>query len=72
MFKAEIYKKGMLTAPDEVEIDILLYAVEKVQPEEENDDWESYLKWLPFAGIMLLLKDWLEGYKLSVKPMMKI
>ncbi|MCF7793842.1 MAG: hypothetical protein K9N09_04865 [Candidatus Cloacimonetes bacterium] len=72
MFKDEIYKKGMLQAPEDQEIDLLLYAAEKVQPEAENEAWEDYLKWLPFAELMLLIKDWMEGYKISVRPIMKI
>ena len=71
MFKNQISKKGMYEAPEDKEVDILLYAAQSIKKEEEIDILE-YMNWLPFLGFILLLKDTLTGYKLRIKPAIKI
>ncbi len=71
MFKDQIYKKGLHNAPEELEIDVLLYAAQNLPKEEEPELFE-FLSWLPFTGFLLLLRDYLQGYRLKLRPLVKI
>ncbi|MCK5051388.1 MAG: hypothetical protein KAS53_06610 [Candidatus Cloacimonetes bacterium] len=73
MFKDQILKKGMHKAPDELEIDILLYAAENIEIEEESEtELSDYLSWLPLAGTLLLMRDLLTGQKIRISPVIEI
>ena len=73
MFKDQILKKGIIKAPDDLEIDILLYAAENIENEETPEtDLSDYLNWLPFAGTLLLMKDLLSGQKIRISPVLEI
>jgi len=67
MLKDQISKKGLLSAPEELEIDILLYASQKMNKEEKTDLLEN-ISWLPFAGLFLILRDLFSGQKVSITP----
>ncbi len=62
----------MQKAPEKLETEILFYAAEMIEIQEESDTLEPFLNCLPFAGLILLLKDCLEGYRISLKPMVRI
>ena len=69
MFKDQLLKKGMHKAPDDLEIDILLYAAESIKKEEMPEtELSDYLGWLPFVGTLLLLRDLLSGQKIRISP----
>ncbi len=73
MFRDQILKKGMHKAPDELEIDILLYAAENIENEEEaKTELSDYLSWLPLAGTLLLIRDLLTGQKIRISPAIEI
>ena len=73
MFKDQILKKGMHKAPDNLEIDILLYAAENIENEKESEiEISDYLNWLPFAGTLLLMRDLLSGQKIRISPVIEI
>ena len=73
MFKDQILEKGMHKAPDDLEINILLYAAENIKNEEEPEtELSDYLSWLPFAGTLLLLRDILSGQKIRISPVLEI
>ncbi len=73
MFKDQILKKGMHKAPEELEIDILLYAAENIENEEiPESELSDYLSWLPFAGTLLLMRDLLSGQKIRISPVFEI
>lgn len=71
MPEKQIYKKGLLPAPDYLEIDILLYASQKIEIEDEAVI-EDYLNWLPLLGSLFLLRDFLKGYRFKLRPILKI
>ena len=71
MFKDQIYNKGLHKAPDDREIDVLLYAAQNIEKEEEQEI-EDYLSWLPIMGDLFLLRDYLQGYRLKWRPLVKI
>ena len=73
MFKKQIYIKGLYKAPEELEVKILLQAVEKMNLSEETDDsWLNYVNWIPFLGVFVLLKDLLTCKKLTIRPILTI
>ncbi|MDP8268726.1 MAG: hypothetical protein P9L97_08370 [Candidatus Tenebribacter davisii] len=73
MFKDQILKKGMHKAPDDLGIEILLYAAENIKNEEESgNEFTNYLSWLPFVGSLLLLRDLLSGQKIRISPVLEI
>ena len=73
MLENQIYKKALYQAPDELEVQILLQAAEKLNFSEEVDDgWLEYAGWIPFLGLFLLLKDLLVGQRFTISPMIKI
>ena len=73
MFKDQILKKGMYKAPEDLEIDILLYAAENIKNEEEIDiELSDYLSWLPCVGTLLLMRDLLSGQKIRISPVLEI
>ncbi|MDA3813101.1 MAG: hypothetical protein PF570_02490 [Candidatus Cloacimonetes bacterium] len=73
MFKDQILKKGMHKAPEELEIDILLYAAENIETEETKEiELSDYLSWLPCVGTLLLLRDFFSGEKIRISPVLKI
>jgi len=72
MFKDQILKKGMHKAPDDLEIDILLYAAENIENEEAETELIDYLSWLPLAGTLLLMRDLLTGQKVRISPVIEI
>ena len=73
MFKDQILKKGIHKAPDDLEINILLYAAENIKNEEEPEtELSDYLSWLPLAGTLLLLRDLLSGQKIMISPVLEI
>ena len=71
MLKNKIAEIGLHKAPENLEIQILLHASQKLNREEETDVFE-YISWLPFVGILLLLKDFITGEKLRIKPIIEI
>lgn len=70
MPETQIYQKGLLQAPENLEMDILLYACNKL--ETEDLEIESYLSRLPLVGSLFLLRDYLNGYRLELRPILKI
>ncbi|MEA2095422.1 MAG: hypothetical protein U9P73_01845 [Candidatus Cloacimonadota bacterium] len=73
MFKDQILKKGMYKAPDELEIDILLYAAENIKNEEMPEtELSDYLSWLPLAGTLLIIRDLITGQKIRINPVFEI
>ena len=73
MFKDQILKKGMHKAPEDLEIDILLYAAENIENEKMLEtELSDYLGWLPLAGTLLLLRDLLSGQKIRISPVLEI
>ena len=71
MLKGQILKKGLISAPEKLEIDALLYAAQELNKEEESDILEN-LSWLPFAGLFLILRDLITGQKFRIVPEFKI
>ena len=71
MLKNKIAEIGLHEAPENLEIQILLHASQKLNREEETDIFE-YISWLPFVGILLLLKDFITGEKFKIKPIIEI
>jgi len=71
MLKNKIAKTGLYEAPENLEIQILLHASDKLNREEETSVLD-YISWLPFVGIILLLKDIITGEKLRIKPIIEI
>ncbi|MDO9576913.1 MAG: hypothetical protein Q7J16_03430 [Candidatus Cloacimonadales bacterium] len=71
MFKDQIYKKGLHKAPEELEIDVLLYAAQNIEKQEEPD-LSSYFSWLPLAGFLFLLQDIFSGHKVRIRPELQI
>ena len=73
MFKDQILKKGIHKAPDDLEIDILLYAAENIENEKKPEtELSDYLSWLPFVGSLLLIRDLLSGKKIRISPVFEI
>jgi len=73
MFKDQISEKGMYKAPNDLEINILLYAAENIENEEKPEtELSDYLSWLPFVGTLLLMKDILSGQKIRISPVLEI
>ena len=73
MFKDQILEKGMHKAPDDLEIDILLYAAENIKNEEiPETELSDYLSWLPFVSTLLLMRDLLSGQKIRISPVLEI
>ena len=72
MFKDQIVKKGMHKAPEDLEIDILLYAAENIESEETETELSDYLSWLPCVGTLLLLRDLLSEQKIRINPVLEI
>ncbi len=73
MFRDQILTKGMHKAPDDLEINILLYAAENIKNENEPEaELSDYLSWLPFVGTLLLLRDLLSGQKVRISPVLEI
>ena len=72
MFRDQILKKGIHKAPEELEIDILLYAAENIENEEVETELIDYLSWLPLAGTLLLMRDLLTGQKIRISPVIEI
>lgn len=71
MPEKQIYQKGLLPAPEYLEIDILLYASQKMETEEEPVI-EDYLNWLPLLGWLFILSDYLKGYHFRFKPLIRV
>ncbi len=72
MFKDQILEKGMHKAPEDLEIDILLYAAENIESEETETELSDYLSWLPFVSTLLLMRDLLSGQKIRISPVLEI
>ena len=73
MFKDKILEKGMHKAPDDLEINILLYAAENIKNEEILEtELSDYLSWLPFVGTLLLIRDLITGQKIRISPVIEI
>ncbi|MBT3754697.1 MAG: hypothetical protein HOK80_09315 [Candidatus Cloacimonetes bacterium] len=73
MFKDQILKKGMQKAPDDLEIDVLLYAAENIEIENEPEtELSDYLSWLPGVSTLFLLRDLLSGQKIRINPIIEI
>jgi len=73
MFKDQILKNGIHKAPDELEVEILLYAAEKIDNEKMPEtELSDYLSWLPFVGTLLLLRDLLSGQKIRISLVLEI
>lgn len=72
MFKDQILKKGMHKAPEDLEIDILLFAADNIESEETETELSDYLSWLPLAGTLLLIRDLLTGQKIRISPVIEI
>lgn len=72
MFKDQIVKKGMHKAPEDMEIDILLYAAENIESEETETELSDYLSWLPCVGTLFLLRDLFSEQKIRIDPVLEI
>ncbi len=73
MFKDQILKKGMQKAPDDLEVNILLYAAENIKNEEEPEtELSDYLSWLPGVSTLFLLRDLLSEQKIRISPVLEI
>ena len=72
MFKDQILKKGMHKAPEDMEIDILLYAAENIESEETETELSDYLSWLPCVGTLFLLRDLFSEQKIRINPVLEI
>jgi hypothetical protein len=73
MFKKQIYIKGLYKAPEELEVKILLQAVEKLNLSEETDDsWLNYTNWIPCLGFFILLRDLIKGSRFTIIPAIEI
>ena len=73
MFKDQILEKGMCKAPEDLEIDILLYAAENIEIEDEPEtEFSDFLSWLPFVSTLLLMRDILSGQKVRISPVLEI
>ncbi|MDP8201535.1 MAG: hypothetical protein P9M11_05280 [Candidatus Tenebribacter burtonii] len=72
MFKEQILRRGLQKAPEDLEVNILLYAADKIEKDESGHELSDYLSWLPFVGILLLLKDLMSGQKVRISPAVKI
>ena len=72
MFKDQIVKKGMHKAPEDMEIDILLYAAENIESEETETELSDYLSWLPCVGTLFLLRDLLSEQQIRINPVLEI
>lgn len=72
MFKDQILKKGMHKAPEDMEIDILLYAAENIESEEAETELSDYLSWLPCVGTLFLLRDLFSEQKIRINPVLEI
>ena len=73
MFKDQILKKGIHKAPEDLEIDILLYAAENIENEKEPEiELSDYLSWLPCFGTLFLLRDLLSEQKIRINPVLEI
>ena len=73
MFKDQILNKGIHRAPDDLEIDILLYAAENVEiVDEPETEFSDFLSWLPFVSTILLMRDILSGKKVRISPVLEI
>ncbi|RLC52896.1 MAG: hypothetical protein DRI23_01755 [Candidatus Cloacimonadota bacterium] len=71
MLKDQILRKGLISAPEKLEIDVILYAAQELNKEKETDILEN-LSWLPFAGSLLIIRDLLTGQKFRIVPEIKI
>ena len=63
----------MQKAPDDLEVNILLYAAENIKNEEEPEtELSDYLSWLPGVSTLFLLRDLLSGQKIRINPIIEI
>ena len=72
MFKEQILRRGLQKAPEDLEVDILLYAADKIEKDESEIELSNYLSWLPFVGTLLLVKDFISGQKIRISPSLEI
>jgi len=72
MFKEQILRRGLQKAPEDLEVNILLYAADKIEKDESDFELSDYLSWLPFVGTLLLVKDLISGQKVRISPAVKI
>lgn len=72
MFKEQILRRGLQKAPENLEVDILLYAADKIEKDENEIELSNYLSWLPFVGTLLLVKDIISGQKVRISPIIEI
>jgi hypothetical protein len=71
MFKNTILQKGLIKAPAELEARVMQYAVNQIEIEpENNDEWYNYINWLPFSILLFIIKNLVEGKRLSFQPSM--
>ena len=72
MFKDQILRRGLQKAPEDLEVDILLYAADRIEKDESELELSDYLAWLPFVGTLLLVKDFISGQKIRISPSLEI
>jgi len=72
MFKDQILKEGLQKAPEDLEVNILLYAAEKIEKDENEVEFSDYLSWLPFVSTLLLIRDFISGQKIRISPILEI
>ena len=73
MFKDQIFKNGMHEAPEDNEINILLYAAENIKIEDESEtELSNYLSWLPCVGTLFIIRDFFSGQKIRISPVFEI
>ena len=73
MFKNQISKKGMYEAPEDKEVDILLYAAENIKNVDESEtELSDYISWLPCVSTLLIIRDFFSGQKIRISPVFEI
>jgi len=71
MFKNQIEKKGLLETPEELDLNVLLYASEMIQS-EPGIDFTDYVSWLPLAGLIMIVRDLITAQNFRISPEIKI
>ena len=72
MFKDQILRRGLQKVQEDLEVNILLYAAEKIEKDESGIELSNYLSWLPLAGTLFLIRDFMSGQKVRISPILEI
>lgn len=72
MLRNELLKKGLLKTPVRLEYSILSYSENRLQIEQNDEERIlGYLDWIPFAFLLLTIKDIIQGKKITVSPVIE-